>query len=107
MAELLANRLTERVSILQPVTSTDELGGQVVSWEELASCWAEVRPMSGNRERVVAQQVNSQPGYRVVMRLRSDVTADMRVQWKNRSLAIHSLHERNAMLELLTYEEQV
>jgi len=103
-----ASQLRERVTIEQRMTTADAFGGQEVSWETLATVFAEVVPMSASvRERSIADQVKAIAGYRVRMRTRGDVDASMRLQWNGRMLQIHSLHAHGAMMEFLTYEEQL
>ncbi len=104
----VASRLRERVRIEQRESVADEFGGQTVNWAELATVFAEVLPVSGSvRERSVADQVKAIAGYRVHIRARGDVDASMRLQWNGRVLQIHSLHEHDGMVQLLTYEEQL
>lgn len=103
-----ASRLKERVTVEAPVASSDGQGGQEIVWEEVAQLWAEVRPVgNGARERASGQQPEAAAGYRVRIRTRADIDATMRLQWRARTLAIHSVHEQEAMLELLAYEEGV
>lgn len=103
-----ASRLKERVTLEQPVALDDGLGGKEISWGTVATVWAEVTAMgSSGRERASGQQPEAAAGYRVRMRYRPDVNAAMRVQWRNHILAIHSVHEYEERLELLTYEEGV
>lgn len=104
----LANRLRERVTIEQPQTTDDGFGGKIVSWGHVATVFAEVAPMQqALRERSIAEQVRAIAGYRVTIRTRNDLDASMRLVWKSRHLQIHSLHEAEGTLELVTYEEQV
>lgn len=103
-----ASRLKERVSVQEPVASSDGQGGQQIAWEVVATVWAEVSIVgNGGRERETGQQPQAAAGYRVRMRCRPDIDATMRLQWRNRTLAIHSVHEQEDRLELLTYEEGV
>lgn len=105
-----ASDLKERVRIERPVATDDGYGGKTITWTELATVFAEVKPVQGaitERERLVADQRNAYSGYRVAVRLRTDVTAAMRVIWKTRTLLIHSLHEREVYLSMLCYEENV
>ena len=103
-----ASRLKERVSVQEPVASSDGQGGQQISWEVVATVWAEVSIVgNGGRERETAQQTQAAAGYRVRMRYRADIDATMRLQWRDRTLAIHSVHEQDDRLELLVYEEGV
>jgi SPP1 family predicted phage head-tail adaptor len=104
----IASRLKERVTLEQRVTTADEFGGQQLSWEPIAVVFAEVEALTGqSRERNVGDQSRPLAGYRVRIRQRNDVTAAMRLQWKERLLSIHAVHTVGTMMELLTYEESV
>ncbi len=103
-----ASRLKERVRIEAPVASSDGQGGQDIEWEEVATLWAEVSIVgSGGRERASGQQPEAAAGYRVRIRWHAEIDATMRLQWRTRTLAIHSVHASEAMLELLAYEEGI
>lgn len=100
------SRLAERVRIEQRVETADEFGGHGVAWETLTTVWAEVRPMGTQaREKLQAGKLLATAGYRVRMRLRDDVTPKARLVWKGHVLLIHSLHENEGILDILTYEE--
>ena len=104
----LASQLTEWVTIEQPGESDDGYGGKTISWSELATVYAQVKPiLSTSPERLVAAQANTMAGYWVTIRLRSDVAVGMRIVWKSHALTIHSLHENSTTLSILTYEENV
>ena len=104
----LVSQLTEQVRIEYPAVSDDGYGGKTVAWTELATVWAQVTPVyNAITENVLADQLQSTAGYRVVIRLRTDVTAAMRLVWKTHTLTVHSLHETNATLSILSYEENL
>ncbi len=106
----LASRLSERVRIERPVATEDGYGGQTVSWSEVATIFAEVTALTAvaaSAEPVVGEQPQSHAGYRITLRVRSDVSAAMRLVWKSRILQIHSLHERGETLSILAYEENL
>ncbi len=104
----IVSQLTERVTIQQAVATADAFGGRSITWSTLASVFAHVQPVKQTtRERSLADQANALAAYRVRMRYRSDVNASMRLQWRQHQLQIHTLHEADGMLELLTYEEHV
>lgn len=104
----IASRLTERVTIEQRSTTADAFGGQIVSWETLATVFAEVEALAQTvRERSLADQVKAVAGYRVRLRYRDDVDASMRLQWRGRVLQLHALHVQGELMECLAYEEQV
>lgn len=104
----LASQLTERVTIQQQVLTDDGYGGQTMSWADFATVFAEVKPVYANwRERDVGGQIEATAGYRVAIRLRTDIMAAMRLVWKTHTLTIHSLHESGEELSMLAYEENV
>ena len=103
-----ASLLRERVRIEQPTASDDGYGGQSLSWTTLATVFAQVEPIYvGQSERVNADQRTAYAGYRVRVRMRTDVAAAMRIIWKTHVLTIHSLHEQGDILSILTYEENI
>lgn len=104
----IASQLKERVTIQQPVTSDDGYGGKSVTWVDFATVFAEVRPVyNANNEKFVGGHLDSNAGYRIIIRARTDLTAAMRVIWKTHTLLIHSLHETDHTLNILSYEEHL
>lgn len=104
----LTSRLRERVRIEQPAATDDGYGGADITWQTVATVYAEVTALTGGgRERVVGEQVQASAGYRVVMRVRGDLNASMRLIWKSHTLLIHSIHEQQDSLTLLTYEDGI
>ncbi len=104
----VASDLNERVRIEQLVGTDDGYGGKTQSWSELATVFAQVEPVYlAQTERAIGDQRSANAGYRVRLRLRTDVDAAMRLIWKTHVLAIHSIHEQDALLILLTYEEDL
>jgi SPP1 family predicted phage head-tail adaptor len=106
---VLASQLSERITIEEPIATEDGYGGQTIEWEELTTVFAEVKPLFAyyGTRRVIADRPEADPGYRVTMRLRSDVTPAMRLIWKTHTLQIHSLHETETALVILAYEERL
>lgn len=102
-----ASALNERVAIKQPVRTADGLGGQEVVWETLAYVWAQVEPVGNMRAREAAAQREGQAGYRVRIRYRPGINASLRLLWRTRTLIVHAVHEQEAILEILAYEEGV
>ncbi len=105
---VISSALRERVTIQQLSVADDGYGGQTRSWVALATVFAEVQPVySIQTEGIIADQRESNSGYRVLIRNRTDVAASMRLIWKTRTLVIHSIHENGELLSILTYEENV
>ena len=104
----LASELNERITIQQPTLSDDGYGGKTVGWTELATVSAAVAPLFVTQgERLAADQVTAYAGYRIRLRVRTDVTAAMQILWKTHLLKIHSLHEQGQVLSILAYEENL
>lgn len=79
-AQSITGELTERVAILKDTKSSDTQGGRSAAESTLATVWASVRPLSA-REQMQAQAIGSNVSYEVKIRLRDDVTPQMRLTW--------------------------
>lgn len=105
---VLSSDLRERVTIQQLSVVDDGYGGQTQSWVTLATVFAQVLPVySIQGEDEFADQRQSRSGYRVLIRMRTDLAASMRILWKTHTLLIHSIHEQGELTSILTYEENV
>ena len=101
--------MRHRITFQQPVKMPDGYKGHTVSWQDVATVWAQVEPLSG-REYFYAHQIKNEVSHRVRMRYREDITVEMRVKLsEDRHLAIESvidLQERRQFLEILCREEK-
>lgn len=77
MSNVAAGILRHRVRIDARVTHLNSSGEQETAWEEVATVWAAIEPVSG-RELLLADQVQSKVSTRIKMRARSGVLASMR-----------------------------
>ena len=75
-----SNAMRERVTLQSKSVTRTSLGEEVVTWSDVATVWAEVAPIRG-REFFDAAQIQQAVDIRVVIRTRSGVTPDMRLQW--------------------------
>lgn len=105
---LSAGKLNKRVSIKAQTTSRDSLNQKQATWSTIVNgdVWAAVEPLS-NREAMEARANQTELSHRVTIRYRTDVTADMRIQYGTRSLAITGIRdpgERHEYLEILCIE---
>lgn len=105
MAQLAAT-LRRRVRIEQPVYTPDDAGGQSTGWQELATVWADVRPVSGQTVFEAAQR-QERVTHKVFIRFREDVTASMRLVLGSRVFAIRAVldPEEDRQRLLLLVEE--
>jgi SPP1 family predicted phage head-tail adaptor len=69
--------LGRRLVLEQPVATPDGAGGVTITFEPLATVWAEVRWLSGD-ERFVAGRPEQASRHVITLRWRGDVTAGMR-----------------------------
>lgn len=93
--------LRHPVTILEPTEVSDGMGGVSVSWNVLATVWAELvvssAEFAGEGQRFARKLV------KIRIRYRDDVTAKMRVQYEGELWDIRSLHDpdmRRQWLEL-------
>jgi len=77
MSNVAAGRLRHRIRIDERVTHVNSSGEQDVAWEEFATVWAAIEPLSA-REMLIADQTQSKVSGRIVIRSRDGVKASMR-----------------------------
>lgn len=81
---MLANRMRERITLLDPVETEGRLGKSVESWEVFkAGVPAAVEPLR-SREFFAAQQMNATVSVRIRIRYLPGVTARMRVKHESK-----------------------
>jgi SPP1 family predicted phage head-tail adaptor len=76
-----AGELDQRVILMRLSHTPDGMGGNTVTWAEIDTVWAKVRPMTGT-EREHSDRLNDVSNYLVVIRQRSDLTEADKVQWR-------------------------
>jgi SPP1 family predicted phage head-tail adaptor len=84
-----AGQLRHRIAIQTNTPSQDSYGQPVESWATAATVWAAVE-MLGGRERMTAQQMESEASVRFRIR-RRDVNAQQRVSWDGRIFDIEAI----------------
>lgn len=62
------------------VTAYDEYNAPVESWQDVATVWAAVEPLSG-REYFAAEQTQARVNTRITIRYRAGIMPTMRVVW--------------------------
>jgi len=99
-------RLRERVTIETPTRTADGAGGAAVGWSMLATVAAEVISFKG-ATLVAGEREEAREPYRVVMRYRDDVTAEMRLRWRGLVLDISSRHDPDGQRRWLVIDCEV
>jgi SPP1 family predicted phage head-tail adaptor len=100
--------LRKQVAIQQEQQTSDNAGGYALAWITLATVWADINPVSGNKI-YVSEHLEGHVTHRVMMRWRSDlaITADMRLVYNNRAFNIRAVmnqDESNQYATLLVEE---
>jgi len=101
-----AGDLRHRITFQQEEKIEDGYKGYAVTWKDKISTWALIEPLTG-REYFYAHQITNEVSHRIIIRYRQDVTASMRIKYKNRIFNIESmidLEERHMFLEFLCRE---
>ena len=77
---IAAGRLRDRVTLQSKGTpGRDAMGGEVITWVDVATIWADVQPLTG-RALIAAQQAASEVTTRILIRRRADIRPDWRVR---------------------------
>jgi len=85
-----AGMLNQRITVQAVQRVPDGGGGYDETWAELVTCWAKVEPLAG-LERLTAAQQESTTDYRVTIRWREGLTAEMRVLWRGYTLDVNAI----------------
>lgn len=84
----------------------DPLQADDANWEDVATVWASIDPISG-REFYAAEQSQSEVSHKVRCRYRSDLTTAMRIKYGKRKFDIISIidwEERHESLLIMCKE---
>jgi SPP1 family predicted phage head-tail adaptor len=101
-----SSRLRQRLTLQDEVRAEDGAGGYTRSWQSIADLWAEIVPISG-RERLFADQLQSEVTHKILLRYRGGVVAGQRLIFENRAfniLSVFNTDEENDTLEILALE---
>lgn len=85
-----AGRLRHRLTIRQPSTSQNEVGEEIITWSTLATVWGRLEALRGE-EQLQAKQLQAEIVARAILRYRSDVTTEMRLQYESREYDIDAV----------------
>jgi len=100
------SKLRNRVTIQQNQPTINAFGEETEEWVDFATVWASVEPLKG-REFFAAQKENAETTVRIIIRYRSEFTADMRIKFGNKVYEINAiidLEERHMELQLMCQE---
>lgn len=98
--------LRKQVTIQVESPTTDNAGGYALAWTNLATLWAEIVPVSGQKI-YAAEHLEGHITHQITMRYYAGVTTDMRLLYNSRVFNIRlvrNLEEENRWTELLVEE---
>lgn len=78
---IAAGKMTERITFQAKGVTKNAIGEEVVTWSDVATVWAEVKPLRG-REFYAANQTQQVVDVRFIIRERGGLTVDQRLLWK-------------------------
>ena len=99
-------KLRHRITLQKQVNTVNDYGGAVTTWKNVATVWADVRPLSG-REYFSAQQVQSEVTTQIWLRHIEGIKPTMKVKFGKREFEILSVlntQERDVSLQLMCKE---
>lgn len=103
---LRAGELDRRIKLQSRSAVVDSFGQQQTTWVDVASVWANIKPLTGT-ELVAASAVNNETTHQIVIRYRVGITAAMRATYGTRIFNIQTVIEpemAHVSLQLLCIE---
>jgi SPP1 family predicted phage head-tail adaptor len=85
-----AAEFNQRITLQSKSVTRNSIGEEVVTWGDVATVWAKVMPLRGNAFYAANQQQHSIDA-RFLIRQRTGLTEDMRLQWKGEPYDITSI----------------
>ena len=99
-------KLRHRITLQKQVNTVNDYGAAVTTWKNVATVWADVRPLSG-REYFSAQQVQSEVTTQIWLRYLDGIMPTMRVNHNGKHyeiLSVLNTNGRNTSLQLMCKE---
>ena len=99
-------KLRHRVTLQKQINAQNDYGATVTEWRDVATVWAEIKPLSG-REYFSAQQVQSEVTTQIWLRYRDDVKPTMCINHNGKHyeiLSVLNTNGRNTSLQLMCKE---
>ena len=100
--------LRHRIKFQKEKKTPDDYHGHTSTWDDVATVWAKVEPISG-REYFYSHQLKNVISHRITVRYRDDITVEMRIVFEERIMKIESLvnlQEQERLIELRCIEEK-
>jgi SPP1 family predicted phage head-tail adaptor len=104
-ADFDPGRLVHRLVLEQPVRDPDGAGGATVTFAPLATVWASLEPISA-AEDGASGRLATRITHRVTIRWRADVTGNLRLRHRGRTLRIASLRDPDESRRFLVIDAE-
>jgi len=102
------SKLKHRITLQKPVNmALNSINEQTPIYEDITTIWACVEPLTG-REYEENQKLQEETSYRITIRYRIDVTANMRILFEGRKFFIQSvlnIGEDKREMQIMAYEK--
>jgi SPP1 family predicted phage head-tail adaptor len=88
-----SGKLNKRIKISKLVSGSpvrDSLGTPNTSWEEVATVWGAIRPLSG-RDFFAQQQIQSEISVEIKIRYRDDISSGMKAEYYGKTYMIKTI----------------
>lgn len=89
---MIIGRKRHRVTIRKQKITYNAYNEPIITYEDLATVWAEIKPLAG-REFWAAQQINAEMTGEIRIRYRSDIKPTMIVKLGSRTFEILSIYD--------------
>lgn len=101
-----AGRLNQEITLKSPLATTNAIGEAVVTYSDVVTVWAAVEPEKAS-ERMSDGLIFGKAVYKIIIRYRSDVTSEWKIDWGDKTLELKSVlnpYNRNKQLEIKATE---
>jgi SPP1 family predicted phage head-tail adaptor len=98
-------KMRYRITLQYPMGTVDDWGNALDSWQDLATVWADIVPMSG-REYLTASQATSETTYKIYIRYIPNINPKMRIIHNEQVYEINAVlgDRRSGMLTIMVKE---
>lgn len=102
--------LNQRAFLFVLTLIPDNGGGYIESWEQVATIWAKVDPVSAraSSDTLIADHLQSRPAYRITVRRSKFFTAGERLKISARTFLLRAIEDRGQPDPYITlYTEEI
>lgn len=97
--------LDNRITIQSETRTADDYGGAALAWTDVATVWANVRPLTG-REHGNMGAVEAPAVYRFTIRRRGGLTEGMRISWNSQAFNVRVIADPGARALYMTIDAE-